>query len=182
LREVQVQVTVIPSIAQHNDSKRNDWNKEDIEDTEEDEAVSDIDLVSAIIETISDRVQEPEEDGPSGEKLVVDRYLKALGGDEAGVQERSRKEEVGYGAIGEEAPLVVGGCHGAGEPRGYPGPDESDVKGDGCPADAGDQAKGDDERCPAHKPKVVLTCSVMVKSRRDIPVDILSVEDFTVPR
>ncbi len=152
LREVQIQAAVIPSRAKHNNAECQDRNEKHIQDTKEHEAISNGNLVPTIIKTVRNRVQKPEKHCPASKHGIVALDPQALGGQEAAVKEGSSKQEVGEGAVGVEAPLVVCSCHGAGEPGGDPGPGESDIECDGCPADAGDETKSDDERGPADKP------------------------------
>jgi hypothetical protein len=152
LREVEIHLAVIPSRAQHNNAKCQHGNKKHIEDAEEDKSISNRNLISAVIKTIGDGVQEPEEDGPASEYRVVAMDLQTLGRDKAGAKEGGGEEEVGDCAVGEKAPFIVRRGHGAGKPGRNPGPAKSDIEGDGCPADAGDKAQGNDQRGPAHKP------------------------------
>jgi len=166
LREVEIHLAVIPSRAQHNNAKCQHGNKKHIKDAEEDKSISDRNLISAVIKTIGDGVQEPEEDGPASEHRVVALDLQPLGRDEAGAKEGGGEEEVGDCAVGEEAPFIVRRGHGATKPRRNPGPAKSDIEGDGCPADAGDKAQGNDQRGPAHKPVDILGIKDLPESRR----------------
>jgi hypothetical protein len=113
LCEVQIQAAVIPSRAKHNNAERQSRNKKHIQDTKEHETISDSDLVPAIIKTVRNWVQKPEENCPACEHDIVALNAQTLGGQEARVKEGSSKQEVGKGAVGEEAPFVVCGCHGA---------------------------------------------------------------------
>jgi hypothetical protein len=85
LGEVEIQSAIVPPGGQDQDDEREDRNGQEIQDTEEDEARGDLDLVSSVIHTVRDGVEQPDEDEPAGNEEVMVVDPGARGGDASGV-------------------------------------------------------------------------------------------------
>lgn len=162
LGEVEVQGTVVPLGGEEEDEDGEEWDGQEIEDTEEDEALSLANLVAAIRDTVGDGVEKPEEDEPTGDEEVVAADGEAASADSADVEEGAPEEKFSEETEGEESPFVGGLDVDTREPGSNPDPQQSNVVDDGGPGDAREETNGDDDWDPA-----------------DEPVDVTSEEDLS---
>jgi len=83
LSEVQIQNPIIPSPSKHQDRKRQEWDRENIQNTPEDETLCNTNFIATVIKSIRDRIEGPDKNKPASDAEVGFGDGETSGGGEA---------------------------------------------------------------------------------------------------
>lgn len=173
LREMQVHTAIVPPAREDEEGNGRAAEQQEIQDTEEDQALGHADDVAAVGHGKGDGVEKPEKVDPAGEHGVVTADLDVVGGAvDAVVSGGARggglaeggaacpeglegEEEVGGRAEGVESPLIVCGRVGGAQVGDDPDPGKEDIEQDGRPAHAADKSQSKDDDGEGNDPEDV---------------------------